>query len=112
MRSLGWRTHTADELAAMVHDAFRARVERRLEAWRKLEVYEARPANSHDVIPETLAVMNMPMFEGDDMAWLDELRSDERLAASSQFTLRLKALAASGRITDDEYEDLREHLYK
>ena len=112
MRSLGWRTYTADELAAMVRDAFRARVERRLEAWRQLDAYEARPADSHDVIPETLAVMNMPMLEGDDMAWLDDLRGDERMAASSQFTLRLKALAASGRITDDEYGDLREHLYK
>jgi hypothetical protein len=40
------------------------------------------------------------------------MQGDERLVASSQFTLRLKALAASGRITDDEYRDLREHLYK
>jgi hypothetical protein len=111
MRSLGWRTHTADEIAAMVRDAFRARVERRLDAWRQMTAYEARPANSHDIIRATPAVMNMPMFEGDDMAWLDELRDDERLAASSQFTLRLKALAASGRLSDDEYRDLCEHLF-
>jgi hypothetical protein len=112
MRSLGWRTYTADELEAMVRDAFRARVERRLEAWRQMDAYEARPAGSHDVIPEKLLVMDMPMFEGDDMAWLDELQGDERTAASSQFTLRLKALAPSGRITDDEYRDMSEHLFR
>jgi hypothetical protein len=65
----------------------------------------------NDIIPATPAVMNMPMFEGDDMAWLDELRGDARLAASSQFTLRLKALAANGRVSDDEYRDLCEHLF-
>jgi hypothetical protein len=50
MRSLGWRTYTADELRARLREDFRTRLERRLEAWRRLDTYEARPAGSHDAL--------------------------------------------------------------
>lgn len=46
------------------------------------------------------------MYEGEDMEWLEQLQGEERAATSSQFVLRIAALAASGRITREEYEDL------
>lgn len=97
MRSLGWRTYTADELQARVREDFRARLERRLEAWRQLDAYEARPASSHDVLAKTPLISDMLLYEGDDPEWLAELRGEERLAASAQFVQRLKNLANSGR---------------
>jgi hypothetical protein len=106
MRSLGWRTYTADELRARMHEDFRVRVERRLEAWRRLDVYEARPAGSHDVLARTPLVADMALYEGDDPEWLDELRGEERTAASAQFVRRLRNLADSGHLTVDEYDQL------
>jgi len=110
MRSLGWRTYTADELRVKMQEHFRARVERRVGAWRRLDAYEARPAGSHDVLERKALVIDMPLYEGDDEGWLDELRDEERRAVSSHYVLRLKALAASGRLTAEEYEDLAEYL--
>jgi hypothetical protein len=106
MRSLGWRTYTADELRARMREDFRVRVERRVEAWRRLDTYERRPAGSHDVLARTPLVADMALYEGDDKEWLDELRGEERTAASSQFVQRLKDLADSGRVTAEEYEEL------
>jgi hypothetical protein len=106
MRSLGWRTYTADELTARMREDFRVRVERRVEAWRRLDAYEARPAGSLDVLAVTPLVADMALYEGDDAEWLDELRGEERMAASSQFVQRLKNLADSGRVTEDEYREL------
>jgi hypothetical protein len=110
MRSLGWRTYTVDELKARTRQDFRIRVKRRVEAWRRLDAYEARPAGSYDALARTPLVIDMPLYEGDDKAWLDELPDEERMATSSQFVLRLKVLADSGRITADEYADLSENL--
>jgi hypothetical protein len=110
MRSLGWRTYTADELQARVREDFRARLERRLEAWRQLDAYEARPAGSHDVLAKTPLISDMLLYEGDDPEWLAELRGEERLAASAQFVQRLKDLANSGRVTAGEFEDLFQAL--
>jgi hypothetical protein len=106
MRSLGWRTYTEDELGARVREDFRARVEHRVEGWRRLDAYEARSAGSHDVVAKTPPIMDMPMYEGEPMEWLEQLRGEERTATSRQFALRIAALAASGRITRGEYEDL------
>ncbi|MEH2530389.1 hypothetical protein V1277_003238 [Bradyrhizobium sp. AZCC 1588] len=111
MRTLGWRTYTPDELKARMHEDFRTRVESRLEAWRRLDAYEARPAGSHDVLAKTPLVADMPLYEGDDREWLAELRGEERMAASSQFVERLKELADSGRLTAGEFEELSQHLY-
>jgi hypothetical protein len=111
MRSLGWRTYTADELKTKMRDHFRARIERRVEAWRRLDAYEARPAGSYDLLAKTPLVVDMPLYEGDDKKWLDELRGEERMATSSHFVLRLKVLADSGRITQGEYEDLSQNLF-
>ncbi|WP_334535613.1 hypothetical protein [Bradyrhizobium sp. AZCC 2230] len=110
MRSLGWRTYTADELQARLREDFRARLERRLEAWRRLDAYEARSAGSHDVLAKTPLISDMLLYEGDDPEWLAELRGEERLAASAQFIERLKDLANSGRLTAGEYEDLLQAL--
>jgi hypothetical protein len=109
MRSLGWRTYTADELQARVREDFRARLERRLEAWRQLDAYEARPAGSYDVLAKT-PLSDMLLYEGDDPEWLAELRGEERLAASAQLVQRLKDLANSGRLTAGEFEDLFQAL--
>lgn len=106
MRSLGWRTYAPAELSAMARGALRSRVELRVEGWRRMDLYEARLENTAEVIEQKLAVVDMPMFEGDDEAWLEELTEEERVAASKQFTLRLKGLAASGRISREEYEEL------
>jgi len=106
MRSLGWRTYTADELRARMREDFRVRVERRVEAWRRLDAYEARPAGSHDVLARTPLVADMALYEGDDEEWLEELRGEEKMAASAQFVQRLKRLADSGRVTAEEYEEL------
>jgi len=110
MRALGWRTYTADELQARLREDFRARLERRLEAWRQLDAYEARPAGQHDVLAKTPLISDMLLYEGDDPEWLAELRGEERLAASVQFAQRLKDLANSGRLTAREYEDLLQAL--
>jgi hypothetical protein len=106
MRSLGWRTYTADELGARMREDFRVRVERRVEAWRRLDAYEVRPAGSHDVLTKTPLIADMAPYEGDDEAWLEELRGEEKMAASAQFVQRLKRLADSGRVTAEEYEEL------
>jgi hypothetical protein len=66
MRSLGWRTYTADELRARMREDFRTRVERRVEAWRRLDAYEARPAGSHDALARTPLVSDMLLYEGED----------------------------------------------
>jgi hypothetical protein len=110
MRSLGWRTYTGDELKARMREDFDRRVERRLEAWRAMDEYEARPAGSHEVIAKAPLVMEMPLREGDDAAWLEELRGEERAAVSEKFVERLIALAASGRITEGEYRDIWERI--
>ncbi|GMP03641.1 hypothetical protein TM239_35770 [Bradyrhizobium sp. TM239] len=110
MRSLGWRTYTADELQARTREDFRARVERRLEAWWQLDAYEARPADSYDRLSKTPLISDMLLYEGDDPAWLDELRDEERLATSAQFVVRLKDLANSGRVTASEFERLFQAL--
>lgn len=110
MRSLGWRTYTADELKAWMREDFRARVKRRIEAWRRLDDYEMRPAGSHDVLAKTPFVVDMPLNEGDEAEWLDALGHEERIAVSSQFPQRLKDLANSGRLTADEFEELSQHL--
>jgi hypothetical protein len=111
MRSLGWRTYTADELRAKMREDFRSRVKRRVDAWRRLDIYEVRPAGSHDPLVKTPPMIDMPLYDGDDRNWLGELRDEERTAVSSQFVVRLKDLAASGRITAGEYEDLSETLF-
>jgi hypothetical protein len=106
MRSLGWRTYTVDELGARIREDFRVRVERRVEAWRRLDAYEARPAGSHDVLGMTPLVADMALYEGDDAQWLEELQGERRMAASSQFVQRIKDLTNSGRVTEDEYREL------
>jgi hypothetical protein len=68
------------------------------------------PAGSHDVIAKTPLVTDLPLHEGDEEEWLEELRGEERLATSEQYVERLIALAASGRITAPEYEDLCERI--
>ena len=111
MRTLGWRTYTPDELKARMREDFRTRVEGRVEAWRRLDACEARPAGSHDVLAIRALVADMPLYEGDEPEWLAELRGEERMAASSQFVERLKELADSGRLTAGEFEELSQQLY-
>jgi hypothetical protein len=111
LRSLGWRTYTADELQARVREDFRARLERRLEAWRQLDAYEARPAGSHDVLARSPLISDMLLYEGDDPEWLAELHGEERLSASAQLVQRLKDLANTGRLTASECEELFQALF-
>ncbi|WP_456684496.1 hypothetical protein [Bradyrhizobium sp. P5_C11_2] len=110
MRSLGWRSYTADELKARMREDFRIRAERRVGAWRRLDNYEVRPAGSHDVLAKTPLVADMPLYEGDEAEWFDTLGQEERIAASSQFAQRLKDLANSGRLTAIEFEELSQYL--
>ena len=57
-------------------------------------------------VTNSLHRVESALYEGDDAEWLDELRGEERMAASSQFVQRLKNLADSGRVTEDEYREL------
>ena len=111
MRTLGWRTYTPDELKARMREDFRTRVEGRVEAWRRLDAYEARSAGSHDVRAQAPLAADMPLYEGDETEWFDELRGEERKATSAQFAQRLKDLAHSGRLTAAEFEELSQHLH-
>ncbi|MCJ9730400.1 hypothetical protein [Bradyrhizobium sp. PRIMUS42] len=110
MHSLGWRTYTADELKARMREDFRIRVGRRVEAWRRLDDLEARPAGSHDVLAKTPPIMDMPLYQGDEAEWLKTLGQEERIAISSQFVQRIKDLANTGRLTPREFEELSRFL--
>ena len=110
MRALGWRTYTTDELKARMREDFRTRVERRVEAWRRLDGYEARSAGTYNVLAKTPLISDMMLYEGDNPEWFDELRGEERMAVSFKYAERLKGLADSGRVTADEYEALFRYL--
>lgn len=106
MRSIGWRTYSPAELAALARKDFQGRIQHRLEAWRSLDTYEARAADSHARIETTLWLRDVLLYEGDNPAWLEALSDESRIAVSDQFLQRLNALAATGRITRAEYDAL------
>jgi hypothetical protein len=72
---------------------------------------KARSAGSHDVLAQAPLAADMPLYEGDETEWFDELRGEERKATSAQFAQRLKDLAHSGRLTAAEFEELSQHLH-
>jgi hypothetical protein len=114
LAAIGWRTHTPDEIQAVLREDLHRRLRIRVKLLRDVKNLESRPAGCVPAWREEARFPAVPMpiyYEGDDPAWLGKLSAEEREACSGQLSLRLLALATSARIGRDEYEELSRALF-
>src|SRR5207247_8078564 len=93
--TIGWRTHTADEIQAIYREDLRQRLRARVELLRQIKVLENRSTGHHPPWMDQAPYGAIPLaiYEGDDPAWFDELSAEEREASAGALSLRLFALA-------------------
>jgi hypothetical protein len=109
LATIGWRTHTADEIQAMLRQDLHRRLRSRMDLLSQIKELEARPAGSYPAWEEQLRFLPQPLtiyLEGDNPAWLGQLTEEQLQVCSGEFSLRLIALASSARIDRNEYDRL------
>jgi hypothetical protein len=109
LASVGWRTHTPDEIRAILREDLQRRLRTRVELLRQVKELELRQAGSFLHWKETprLPPLRVSIFrDGDDPAWLGVLSPEEQEACSGELSLRISALAVSARIDRDEHQRL------
>jgi hypothetical protein len=109
LAKIGWRTHTAEEIQAARREDMRQRLRDRVKLLRALKDLEARPQQSFQPwIKEPPTVpLAMPMYDGDDPAWIEPMSAEEQEAVSADVCVRLSTLAVTARISEDEYRALQ-----
>ncbi|MDB5601531.1 MAG: hypothetical protein JWN71_3575 [Xanthobacteraceae bacterium] len=114
LKKIGWRTHTHDEIHAMRKENFRQRLAARVEVLREVQSLEQRSSGSCDSWlekPRPRLGQSFFMYESDDPAWLSDLSAEEKVASSAELIDRLDHLAATRRISKNEYDVLRERTF-
>jgi hypothetical protein len=115
LASIGWRTHTPDEIRAILREDLQRRLRTRVELLRQVKELELRQAGSFPSWRETprFPPLRVSIFrDGDDPAWLGALSPEEQEACSGELSLRISALATSARIDRSEHQKLTDALVR
>lgn len=111
---LGWRTENAKDRERAYRTTYRAMVDRQLLILDELKKLEARSPTRPAEWVETIRQRQQGDLSGPirvaQIGELEKLSEDEREVATGGLYRRLTDLAVSGRITRDEYEDLRSRI--
>jgi hypothetical protein len=106
---IGWRTHTADEVQSAIRDSMRKRLKDRVTLMRRIKDLELRPEQHCQswIDKPPYKPLAMPIYEGDDLAWIEPLSVEEQEAMSAETCIRFINLALTARVSEEEYRSLQ-----